>query len=119
MNKIPRRRFIRSSLLAAAAFKAWPLIAQSSVKSRIIGANDDIRYAVIGFNGRGTSHIEGLAKIKGTRLVALCDVDSTVLEKELKKATGGGEKVEGYTDIRKQKSTRLNSSHLVISYAVF
>src|ERR1022692_405998 len=101
MNKIPRRRFIRSSLLAAAAFKAWPLIAQSSVKSRIIGANDDIRYAVIGFNGRGTSHIEGLAKIKGTRLVALCDVDSTVLEKELKKATGGGEKVEGYTDIRK------------------
>jgi predicted dehydrogenase len=101
MNKIPRRRFIRNSLLAAAAFKAWPLVAQSSVKSRIPGANGDIRCAVVGFNGHGTSHIEGLPKIKGVRLVALCDVDSTVLEKELKKATEGGEKVEGYTDIRK------------------
>ena len=38
MNKIPRRRFIRSSLLATAALKAWPLLARSSAKSRIIGA---------------------------------------------------------------------------------
>jgi predicted dehydrogenase len=101
MNKIPRRRFIRNSLLAAAAFKAWPLVAQSSVKARIIGANGDIRYAVVGFNGRGKNHIEALSKVKGTRLVALCDVDSAVLETELKKATAGGEKVEGYTDLRK------------------
>jgi predicted dehydrogenase len=101
MNKIHRRQFIRNSLLAAAAFKAWPLAAQSSVKSRIIGANDDIRCAVVGFNGRGKSHIEAFGTMKGTRLVALCDVDSAVLGKELQKATDAGEKVEGYTDIRK------------------
>ena len=100
MNPIPRRRFIRNSLLAVAAFKAWPLAAQSSVKSRILGANGDIRYAVVGFNGRGQSHLEALSKVKGTRLVALCDVDRTVLGKELHKATAGGEQVEGYTDIR-------------------
>ena len=29
MNPIPRRKFIRNSLLAAAALKAWPLVAQS------------------------------------------------------------------------------------------
>jgi len=101
MNKISRRRFIRNSLLATAAFKAWPLLAQSSVKPRIIGANDDIRVAVVGFNGRGKSHIEAFSAMKGTRLVALCDVDSAVLGKELQKATDAGEKVEGYTDIRK------------------
>ncbi len=101
MNKIPRRQFIRNSLLAAAAFKAWPLAAQSSVNSRIIGANDDIRCAVVGFNGRGKSHIEAFSAMKGTRLVALCDVDSAVLGTELQKATDAGEKVEGYTDIRK------------------
>ena len=95
MNKIPRRRFIRNSLLAAAAFKAWPLVAQSSVKARIIGANGDIRYAVVGFNGRGKNHIEEFGKMKGTRLVALCDVDSAVLGKELQKANDGGAKVEG------------------------
>ncbi|HXI72948.1 MAG TPA: Gfo/Idh/MocA family oxidoreductase [Verrucomicrobiae bacterium] len=101
MNKIPRRRFIRNSLLAAAAFKAWPLVAQTSTQSRIIGANGDIRYAVVGFNGRGKNHIEALSKVKGARLAALCDVDSAVLETELKKAAEGGAKVEGYTDIRK------------------
>ena len=101
MNKIPRRRFIRNSLLATAAFKAWPLVAQPAAQSRIIGANDDIRYAVVGFNGRGKNHIEALSKVKGTRLVALCDVDSAVLGKELQKATEGGAKVEGYTDFRR------------------
>jgi predicted dehydrogenase len=101
MNRISRRQFVRNSLLAAAAFKAWPMAAQSSVKSPIIGANEDIRCAVVGFNGRGKSHIEAFSKMKGTRLVALCDVDSAVLGKELQKATANGVKVEGYTDIRK------------------
>ncbi len=77
------------------------MIAQSSVKSRIIGANEDIRFAVVGFNGRGKSHIEAFSAMKGIRLVALCDVDSTVLGKELQKANTNGAKVEGYTDVRK------------------
>ena len=101
MNKIPRRRFIRNSLLAAAAFKAWPLVAQTSVKSRVLGANGDVRVAVVGFNGRGKNHIEAFRKMKGVRLAALCDVDSAVLQKELSSATAGGEKIEGFTDIRK------------------
>ena len=101
MNKIPRRHFIRNSLLAAAAVKAWPLSAQTSTNSNIIGANGDIRCAVVGLNGRGKNHIEAFSKMKDVRLVALCDVDSAVLEKELKNVTANGEKVEGYTDIRK------------------
>ncbi len=101
MNKIPRRHFIRNSLLAAAAFKACPLVTQTSAKSRVLGANDDIRVAVVGFNGRGKNHIEAFSKMKGVRLVALCDVDKSVLAKELKTATANGEKIAGYTDIRK------------------
>jgi predicted dehydrogenase len=101
MNKIPRRRFIRNSLLAAAAFKAWPLAAQSSVKSRIIGANGDIRCAVVGLNGRGKNHIEAFSTMKGVRLVALCDVDSAVLDRESQKATANGAQIQGYTGIRK------------------
>lgn len=101
MNPIPRRRFIRNSFLAVAALKTWPLVAQSSVKARVLGANGDIRYAVVGFNGRGQNHLEALSKVKGTRLVALCDVDRTILGKEVQKASDGGNQVEGYTDIRK------------------
>jgi len=101
MNKIPRRKFIRNSLLAATAIKAWPLFAQSSTKLRVTGANDDVRVAVVGFNGRGKNHIEAFSTMKGTRLVALCDVDSAVLGKEMQKAADAGQKVEGYTDFRK------------------
>jgi predicted dehydrogenase len=101
MNKIPRRRFIRNSLFTIAALKSWPLAAQSSVKSRIVGANGDIRYAIVGFHGRGADHIKGIAKVPGTRLVALCDVDSEVLNKQLTLANGNGQNVQGYTDIRK------------------
>ena len=47
--------------------------------ARKAGANEEIRYAVVGFNERGRSHIEGMRKVKGTRLIALCDVDRSVL----------------------------------------
>src|SRR6185295_1495831 len=75
--------------------------AQASATTQVIGSNSDIRYAVVGFNGRGRNHLQELPEVKGTRLVALCDVDSNVLDKELKKCETAGQKVEGYTDIRK------------------
>jgi predicted dehydrogenase len=100
-HPIPRRRFIRNSILAAASLNAWPMVAQISTKSQVIGANGDIRYAVVGFHGRGGEHINALGKVKGARLVALCDVDSEVLEKEVKKAGDRGDTVQGYSDIRK------------------
>jgi hypothetical protein len=106
MNKISRRRFIRNSLLATTAFQARPLWARPSVKSRVIGANDDVRIAVVGLNGRGKDHLKAFSKIKGARLVALCDVDSSVLAAELRKATDAGEKVEAYADIRKLLENR-------------
>jgi predicted dehydrogenase len=33
--------------------------------------------------------------------VALCDVDRTILDRELKQSEALGEKVKGYTDVRK------------------
>ena len=76
-----------------------------SVHSRVIGANDEVRIAVVGFHGQGGSHIssiEGLRK-KGdrVRIVALCDVDSEVLGAGVKKYQDANEKVEGYSDIRR------------------
>ena len=110
MNKLDRRSFLKTSLLTTASFSIFPaLAAEQSATGRtpatsqagVPGANGDIRYAVVGFMGRGQSHLEGLRKAKGTRLVALCDVDSEVLGKEIKKCQDRGEQVAGYTDIRK------------------
>jgi len=96
MRTFNRRTFLKSSLLAAASIRFFP-----ALTARAGGANDEVRFAVVGFNQRGTSHIGGFSKIKGTRLVALCDVDRDVLDREVKKCQTSGNSVEGYSDVRK------------------
>jgi predicted dehydrogenase len=110
MNKLDRRSFLKSSLLttvsltvfsALGADKSTKRKARVPVASRATGSNDDIRFAVVGFGGRGMSHIEGLREVKGARMVALCDVDQAILDREVKKYRDLGEKIEAYTDVRK------------------
>jgi predicted dehydrogenase len=51
---------------------------------RIIGANDRIRIAVLGINGRGKSHIEEIMDLQqksNVEVVALCDPDMVILQK--------------------------------------
>lgn len=92
MKAITRRSFVRNSLLASAA-----LSLPARMWAAVPGANDDIRFAVIGFNGQGGSHISSLKKTPGTRITALCDVDSKVLEGKAQQLGI----TETYTDIRK------------------
>jgi len=102
MRKLNRRRFLKTTLLAGASVQLFPASRTAfSANLRVRGANEDIRYAVIGFNSRGKDHLEGMRKVKGARLVALCDVDSDVLAREIQKAKALDEQVEGYSDVRK------------------
>ena len=94
MIEISRRDFIKGSAGAAGAAILLP-------SARALGANEDIRAAVIGFNSRGVSHINDLAKMSGVRLVALCDVDPAVLARNVDALDKKGIKVTGYTDVRK------------------
>ncbi|MFM7100917.1 MAG: twin-arginine translocation signal domain-containing protein, partial [Verrucomicrobiota bacterium] len=71
-----RRQFLTTSSLAAAALATPGCASQSTAsRGRIPGANDTIRVAVVGFNGRGKDHISGFKKLPNVRLVALCDCD--------------------------------------------
>src|SRR5439155_4876717 len=110
MKKFTRRSFIKQTAITTASISILPALraaqnatatSQASAVARVAGANEEIRYAVVGFNGRGTAHLEGMRKAKGTRLVALCDVDRHILERETQKCKDLGEQVEPYTDIRK------------------
>lgn len=104
-----RREFISTTAWAAASVAAgWSAAApsvwaQTSTRPRrqIRGANEDIRVAVIGFNSRGRDHIAGFKRLKGVRLVALCDVDSTVLAAGKAELAKDGIDVATYTDVRK------------------
>jgi len=112
MSKMTRREFTASALAAAATGGAAALLAAcqttkgyrpqtpASTWSKVIGANEDVRVAVVGFHSKGKTHIDGFRKMKGVRVVALCDVDSKVLDKEVKKFTDRNEKVAAYRDIR-------------------
>src|SRR3954454_792766 len=93
---LTRRSFLQKSALTAAAVSL-----SAKTRTNAAGANGDIRVAVIGFNGRGGSHIAGYNGLKGVRLTALCDVDSKVLEKGKAQMAGKGHDVETYQDLRK------------------
>ena len=92
MSQLNRRSFIKNTAIATAVAG---LSARSFAQST--GANGDLRVAVVGFRSRGMEHIKELQKIKGVRIVALCDVDSKVVAKGLKAIPGA----KGYSDIRK------------------
>ena len=96
MNQISRRHFLQTSGVAAAALTlprwAW---------GKPEGANSDIRVAVVGFHGRGISHIQGFSSLPGVRVVALCDVDEQVLAKGVADFEKKNQKVQTYTDVRK------------------
>ncbi len=92
-----RRSFLKSSLLATAAVSL-----PARLRAAAEGANGDIRVAVIGFNGRGQEHLKSYLKLKGVRVAALCDVDSSVLSKGVAQvAKEKGAEPKGYTDLRK------------------
>ncbi|TFG98849.1 MAG: gfo/Idh/MocA family oxidoreductase, partial [Calditrichales bacterium] len=77
-STISRRRFLKSTSGAlAAASIAGPMI----IPQHVFGANDRVRVAVLGVNGRGKNHIEGYMNLPNVEVVTLCDPDMKVLEK--------------------------------------
>ena len=97
MQAVDRREFLRSG----AAVGAATLLALKPSR-RVLGANDAIRVAVVGINGRGVAHIQGFHNLNGVEVVALCDCDEAVLNRRadaFDRATG--RKVKRYVDLRK------------------
>ncbi len=93
MSHFTRRTFLRNSAILGAA---TALSARSW--GQVAGAMTDLRVAVIGLNGRGgSSHVPSLLKLKGVRIVALCDPDTAVIEKVKKKIPYA---VKTFTDMR-------------------
>jgi len=94
-TKLTRRSFLTRTALAGAA-----LSLPARTYSQAPGSNDDIRVGVVGFKGRGQSHISAYLGMKGVRIVALCDVDSAVLENGVKQLQQKNLEVKPYKDIR-------------------
>ncbi|MGH7946594.1 MAG: Gfo/Idh/MocA family protein, partial [Opitutaceae bacterium] len=100
MKHRTRREFLKTSLVGGSVV----LLSRPRGAAAIANGgspNGDIRIAVVGFRGKGYTHIEQFRKISGVRVVALCDVDREVLASNVKKFTDRGEKVAAHVDYRK------------------
>ncbi len=94
-----RRSFLRhSSAILAGGFLAGGANSLSAASyGRVVGANEKLRGAVIGFNGQGKSHIEAIKD----HLVALCDCDGKVLAGAIDEfEKKHGRRVDGVEDFR-------------------
>ena len=100
MSQITRRGFLQSSTAAAGA---GLILTGTRASGKILGANDRVRMAVAGLNGRGGSHMNGWQGLDNVELAYVADPDSNVLNRTLKRL---GDKAEGklqtrgVTDIR-------------------
>lgn len=72
MSRVTRRRFLQSSLAAAAAFSAVPRIARAK------DPNGKLGVAIVGVRGRGGDHISGFLGDPRTVILYLVDPDEKV-----------------------------------------
>src|SRR5262245_28988046 len=103
MDSINRRRFLTQSSRTVVSMAAAATLLTPRT-SRATSPNDVVRVAVIGFNGRGASHIDGFLPSAGhgTEVGALVDVDENVLSRGVDKVDKNqGRSPGAHTDIRK------------------
>jgi predicted dehydrogenase len=98
-----RRTFLKRSLLTTASLSLAPAFTSCTATrphARVRGANEAIRVAVVGLNSRGKNHIQHLTR-PGVRIVAICDVDTAVLDRVARSLREANTPVQTYVDYRK------------------
>jgi predicted dehydrogenase len=103
MKFTTRRGFLTTSAAAGFAL-GFPALARSG------SPNNEIRIAIIGLGaidipggvgGRGRQLITRIRRIPGAKIVALCDVDETALEREAQQFKTRGENITTHRDFRR------------------
>src|SRR6266576_1314525 len=98
MSNLTRRNFLQGTLAAAATVT----VAGTKSSGRVLGSNETIRVAVAGLNGRGASHVDEFARMKGVEIVYLIDPDTRTYAGRLKQISKlGGKEPKTVQDVRK------------------
>ena len=75
MANVSRRKFLKNSTAAGASL----LLTGTRASGKILGANNRLRIAVAGLNGRGQSHLGGWMDQDNVEIAYLIDPDQKVL----------------------------------------
>jgi predicted dehydrogenase len=106
MKTTSRRNFLKNSIAAGTALSLPRLALGTERRS----ANETVRLAVIGLGGtttvggvggRGHQLIAQIRKLPEAKIVALCDVDPSHLDREVQPFKDRGETVAAYRDLRR------------------
>lgn len=98
MSRINRRTFLQSTVAGTGL-----ILAGTSASGAVLGANDRVRIAVAGLNGRGKSHINGWLEQDNVEIAYVIDPDEKVLartQKALQEKINGKYTIKGVRDVR-------------------
>ncbi|UCD51116.1 MAG: Gfo/Idh/MocA family oxidoreductase [Phycisphaerales bacterium] len=95
------RQYTRRGLVKRSLFAAGTVLLAPQVNARALGANQDIRLAIVGLRKKGKEHINGFREILGVRIVALCDCDTEFLDFEAQQFNRQNVPIKTYTDCRR------------------
>jgi len=105
-----RRGFLKCAGAGALTLGLGRIGWSASSPAGVAGANNDVCLAVVGIGsdeakggvgGRGRQLINALRKVRGTRIVALCDVDQRILARQAGELKELGQPVALYGDLRR------------------
>jgi predicted dehydrogenase len=101
MSKVTRREFVKGSIAAMATIT----IAGTKASGQVRGANDRIRIAVAGLNGRGSAHVGAYVGMPNVEVSYLVDPDTRTYRSRLEQV---GERPAPYLvkDIRRALEDR-------------
>jgi predicted dehydrogenase len=106
MTRLSRRRLLQTGVAASTAFGLFT-ISGTKASGQVIGANEAVRVAVCGINGRGATHISELAELTksgkdNVRFAYLVDPDSRLFESRTKTINDSlGQTPQCVQDVRK------------------
>jgi predicted dehydrogenase len=78
-SQLSRRSFLQGGVTGAAALAAASSVAFITQPDRVFGANDRVRVAICGVQGRGMDHVENYSKMKNVQIAAVCDIDENIM----------------------------------------
>ncbi len=86
-----RRTFLKRTATVTAGLATSLTVASTKASGRVLGANDRIRVAVAGINGRGQSFLRGFGGMKDVEIAYLVDPDSRLFasRSDIVKKTAG------------------------------
>lgn len=99
MSRITRRRFLETTSAATGA----ALFCVPHASGNVLGANDRVRIAIAGLNGRGQSHVAGWLGQENVEIAYVIDPDAKVLAaaaQKVEERSKGKSKPKAITDFR-------------------